>query len=308
MNYQRILSYLYDYDRGVKRKNIGFVKVETRGDLCRVNIHMKSQGYLPSERLRAYFFFRRNDEILGIPFAEAKTAGNECDVRAMLPVSFFDACGYAPDEFAGVYICGDDRRELVFVSAWDDEPVYVETFRELKPAEPKNTAETSGSVSPAVHAETSKEKKTEIPEEAVKQAPPAEAVEKSEREAEEQNTGMPDRTPWEKLAGNFTKFLAFDGDAAVECLKIRPHHIALLPRQYWNDTNCSFLLHGYYTYGHIILARRETEEAYFLGIPGKNCDRDRVMAGYYGYTKYLPAGRKNRSLGYWCREITVSEK
>ncbi|MCD8120119.1 MAG: hypothetical protein LUE29_11715 [Lachnospiraceae bacterium] len=333
MNYQRILSYLYDYDRGVKRKNIGFVKVETRQELCRVNIHMKLQEFPVPEMLRVYFFFRRNDEILGIPFADAKPVGNECDVRSILPASFFEACGFAPDEFAGVYICRDDRSNLVYVSAWDDVPVYVETFRELKPTEenPGGT-DTNGVAEGQAGEPGTEEQQMSEPETAGQQTGEPETeeqtgdageTERSEEtrpkkatiqlQPEETGRGNFDeaerltanRSPWEKLAANFTKFRITDGDAQLECLKIRPHHLALLPRRYWDDTNCSFLLHGYYTYGHIILARREPGEEYFLGIPGKNRDRDRVMAAYYGYTNYLPTARKNQNYGYWCREILL---
>ena len=40
-NYQRLISYIYTYEGGIRGKNIGFAKLETRGSQCRITVNVK---------------------------------------------------------------------------------------------------------------------------------------------------------------------------------------------------------------------------------------------------------------------------
>lgn len=42
--YQRMVSYLYEYKRGVKGVNVGYVRIEQRGDACRISLQMRSHN------------------------------------------------------------------------------------------------------------------------------------------------------------------------------------------------------------------------------------------------------------------------
>ena len=57
------------------------------------------------------------------------------------------------------------------------------------------------------------------------------------------------------MSDQYTKVLAFDYDNGCEILSIKPQDIGLLPREIWTYGNNSFLLHGYYNYRHLILAK-----------------------------------------------------
>lgn len=39
--YQRLVSYLYRYDNGVKGENVGYVRIELRGERCRVTTQLQ---------------------------------------------------------------------------------------------------------------------------------------------------------------------------------------------------------------------------------------------------------------------------
>ena len=62
---------------------------------------------------------------------------------------------------------------------------------------------------------------------------------------------------WARLRRKYPKILAFDYDDGCEILTIKPQDIGLLPREVWVFGNNSFLLHGYYSYRYLILARLE---------------------------------------------------
>ncbi|MBD5541816.1 MAG: hypothetical protein HDR00_11640 [Lachnospiraceae bacterium] len=72
----------------------------------------------------------------------------------------------------------------------------------------------------------------------------------------------------------------------------------LLFREYVHN---SFLLHGYYNYGHIIID--ETEEEPRLGVPGNYYEREQMVAAMFGFPDFEPAkeGEKtgNGTYGYY---------
>ena len=39
--YHRLISYIYAYEGGIKGKNTGFAKLETRGTSCRIQVSVR---------------------------------------------------------------------------------------------------------------------------------------------------------------------------------------------------------------------------------------------------------------------------
>ena len=70
----------------------------------------------------------------------------------------------------------------------------------------------------------------------------------------------PAESLWNRLRAAYPKVTAFECADGCEILVIKPQDIGLLPRENWVYGNNSFLLHGYYNYRYLILAR--------LGKPG----------------------------------------
>lgn len=104
---------------------------------------------------------------------------------------------------------------------------------------------------------------------------------------------------WNRLSKRFPK-RAIRSDAGVwEVMQIQPQDIGLLPRETWIFGNNSFLLHGYYQYRHLILAR--LGGTCILGVPGLNHNSEKFMAAMFGFENYLPAGE----YGYWYTEIKL---
>lgn len=87
----------------------------------------------------------------------------------------------------------------------------------------------------------------------------------------EENEELADTNIWKKMSDQYTKVLAFDYDNGCEILSIKPQDIGLLPREIWTYGNNSFLLHGYYNYRHLILAKLldpQQPPRYLLGVRG----------------------------------------
>ena len=88
-----------------------------------------------------------------------------------------------------------------------------------------------------------------------------------------------------------------------EYLSIRPADFVLFPARYYQAVNNSFLLHGYYNYEHLILARIEQrgEVQYYLGVPGNYYEREKQVALMFGFESFESASEpaKTGDFGYY---------
>lgn len=116
---------------------------------------------------------------------------------------------------------------------------------------------------------------------------------------------------WERLKREHTRILAFDYERGCEILTIKPQDIGLLPREAWVYGNNSFLLHGYYNYRYLILARLNNPAGtprYLLGVPGHYYSNERYMASMFGFPNFVlskeqPMG--DGRFGYWYTDVKL---
>ena len=133
-------------------------------------------------------------------------------------------------------------------------------------------------------------------------------------EQEEQQSDFPGRL-WDGFRKRYPKIQAFDSANGCEILTIKPQDIGLLPRENWNYGNNSFLLHGYYNYRYLILARIGDETKgrtrYILGVPGNYYSNEKYMASMFGFPHFVLA-RKQPSqdgrFGYWYTDVRLENQ
>ena len=51
--YRRFVAYVYEYLKGKKGSNCGFIRVEAWGKVCRMEIHLRCPGLLAGQRTGA---------------------------------------------------------------------------------------------------------------------------------------------------------------------------------------------------------------------------------------------------------------
>ena len=118
---------------------------------------------------------------------------------------------------------------------------------------------------------------------------------------------------WEFFKKKYAKILAFDYADGCEILTIKPQDIGLLPRDNWFYGNNSFLLHGYYNYRYLILARLHNPEGrprYLLGVPGNYYSNEKYMASMFGFPDFVLSKKqpsKDSRFGYWYSDIKMGE-
>ena len=127
----------------------------------------------------------------------------------------------------------------------------------------------------------------------------------------EENEELADTNIWKKMSDQYTKVLAFDYDNGCEILSIKPQDIGLLPREIWTYGNNSFLLHGYYNYRHLILAKLldpQQPPRYLLGVPGHYFSNEKYMASMFGFPHFVLAKKQSQGderFGYWYTDIRL---
>ena len=168
----------------------------------------------------------------------------------------------------------------------------------------------------------SQESTREVRKEALPDSPP-DHQEAFQSDSQNQKQPQPDSSKefskedpaeslWNRLRVTYPKVTAFECSDGCEILVIKPQDIGLLPRENWVYGNNSFLLHGYYNYRYLILARlgKSGERGrYILGVPGHYGNNEKYMAAMFGFDRFVRSTRqppRDSRFGYWYTDLNFT--
>ena len=347
-DYRRLISYIYAYEGGKKGKNIGFAKIDMRGPQCRIQVNVK-KVYVGSSDVGVYLLHAGGELLLGRIFirggaGEFRTqiqsenvdgSGLRVDECYGLTIhelenawqSYTTIWEDAVAQTAEIQLAEVTAENLRKQKEDQELTVSAEIERELEAEEQKleapapwgeeNENVDKDSSEPAMQQETLREetKSLEQSEQVTKeQQSQPRGPEDTARLAEldrEENEELADTNIWKKMSDLYTKVLAFDYDNGCEILSIKPQDIGLLPREVWTYGNNSFLLHGYYNYRHLILAKLlepQQPPRYLLGVPGHYFSNEKYMASMFGFPHFVLARKQPQGdgrFGYWYTDIRL---
>lgn len=126
--FRRMITYLYLYEQGAKRHNVGFAKIEKRGKSCLIEIHMKNTGH-STPSIPVYFYARNNQRLPGILIGSMGISRGTGDFKAVLEEEPFAGTVYCLEDIKGIFLPLSD--EVMFVSQWDDNEFVREQFVDL---------------------------------------------------------------------------------------------------------------------------------------------------------------------------------
>ena len=119
-----------------------------------------------------------------------------------------------------------------------------------------------------------------------------EEMRKAQRQTAEGNGGcrrkavrlMEDK--WQQISAIYPHVHPFRDER--EYLSISPADFVMLTSKAYRAANNSFLLHGYYNYDHLILAKIEKrgEVVYYIGVPGSYYEREKQVAIMFGFESF----------------------
>lgn len=112
----------------------------------------------------------------------------------------------------------------------------------------------------------------------------------------------------EKLFLHADYINAFDDDYYYDCIEVTPEMLKRFVPGELTDNN-SFMMHGFYTYRHLLFGRvaaNTNGTRYFIGIPGMYSNKERYLATMFGFNSFKKSHRSdypNPYFGYWYAEI-----
>lgn len=112
---------------------------------------------------------------------------------------------------------------------------------------------------------------------------------------------------WLQLSKKYKKLHPFSN--ADSFLSIKPEDFIIFQKEYQKLVQNSFLLHGYYNYGHLILGKLTEEEnsPLYLGVPGVYYDREKQAAQMFGFVGFESTEQPVQagSYGYYMIEVMI---
>ena len=123
---QRFVTYIYAYENNNKNQNVGFAKVDIRGDYCQVEIHLKRTGYT-NVKCPVYLFVRENEVIVGVEIGEIALVNGCGDFVRQLNCNGVGETPYCMKDMKGILIFLDNT--VMFASQWDEKAIYRENFK-----------------------------------------------------------------------------------------------------------------------------------------------------------------------------------
>lgn len=295
---QRFVTYIYAYENNNKNQNVGFAKVDIRGDYCQVEIHLKRTGYT-NVKCPVYLFVRENEVIVGVEIGEIALVNGCGDFVRQLNCNGVGETPYCMKDMKGILIFLDDT--VMFASQWDERAIYRDNF---KPYEETKQI-------PVEQLEDAAEEPEKSGQSEKLQVESVQAQQSGEQQSEElqpeaQRSGDMWMDLWEKLNGMYGAKNLFENMPEISGIHMELKDLRELPKKYWYLGSNSFLLHGFFNYRHLLLGKVENESGrkWFIGVPGIYQNQEKVLAAVFGFPEFRQekdTGVKTGQFGYWYR-------
>ncbi|MBR5579087.1 MAG: hypothetical protein IKW28_08855 [Lachnospiraceae bacterium] len=212
-----------------------------------------------------------------------------------------------PEELMGIYTLLEDGRKLygkidLPIKERKEQTLQVyDTVREEKEETgTRNIRETGGKEKFEPEYEMKSAKEQEI------------SIEKTEKKKIKQEAAPRIVEPikenkWQQLCKQYRVITPFTN--GMKFIMVKPSDFIILQQEYQRLVHNSFLLHGYYEYGHLILGKLEDNEEmpYYIGVPGIYYEEEKKAAKMFGFIGFEGKDGiiENGSYGYYMIEVKI---
>ncbi len=330
--YERMICYLYEYQDGHKGANVGYVKLEKRGEQCRVLIQMRRADLatLP----QAALFQQEKTGVLLIPIGVMRDNNGSMKGQYEGNVDNLAGTGLSLEDVHGVLVYVEEGH--YFASTWNLEQIDARQLRwwqgdqheDAGKAEalPEGGSETSQDM--VVSSDRSSEapqnmvassdSSNETPQRfadhlasaqaGISRKPENASMERCSQSAEVTGQSICGSCPFQrkeldygkKMLLTFPVMRPFGERYPGQCVRIEPQDIGCLPMRMWSLSGNPFLMQGYFQYRHLIFM--EWEKGYVIGVPGIYSNMMQSKAENAGFREFIAiCGQKNcrGAFGYW---------
>lgn len=308
--YRRFIAYVYEYQNGKKGNGKGFIKVESRDGICRMQYKLLGVCADTAVPAKIYGYVRKEGSCEGILLGECDLSGGNIQFEQETKTQNMGGSPYSLEQLSGLIIVSESG--IFYGSGWDDKPVLFQKIllpkEEIMQADAKEIPEES-------HSE--REKEDEVKTEEIEQDEKPEMAEEEEnleesheshmeKQGQEFQEKVQDSQVSEQSVEQSQEPVIFPDNTFCDCRKITPSDFKMLSRRDQGLLYNNFLRHGFSKHGSVILARREEDDRYILGVPGYYERQEVLMANMFGFPYFKETGgdrNKAQRFGYWYRFI-----
>lgn len=286
---KRFVTYLYEYDRGSRGRNIGFVRTDIRDHSCRMELHIRGLDYRKG-KVPIYLVVAESRP-LGIPAGEL-----------LLTQGMGNATLSFPDLIIGESPYNIHQLQVLVIRLGNGNLLAASFVKE--PAE----GILNGSFA-LWEEDTAADAKPSSPEEKIPENNIPEDRIAEEELPEEKTSGVKEsivEKPREE------KRVPVEAPPEVSYRRIELTDIRSLPRRNWYLSNNRFVVHGFFNYHYLILKTVKQPEGRkrYIGVPGIYEQPERMMALLFGFPEFELSEEAKRArpqpdndltgaFGYW---------
>ena len=271
---KRFVTYLYEYERTIRGRNVGFIRNDIRNDCCRMEIHIR--GLERIKEKAPIFIIVRDSECIGIPAGEvviSQGVGNAClELRG----NRIGKTDYSVNNIQAVIVRYNGGKMLM--GCYVQHPAgdllsgtFTKWEAQATPASPTPDPDAARGVdsnSGDLYSNPQNDLGTE--NNSGDLYPYANNSQGTEAKAEEICP-----TSEEAAQSPIYKRIAITD-------------IRSLPSRNWHLCNNSFLVHGFFCYHYLILKTINAPDGakMYLGVPGIYASQERMMALLFGFNDF----------------------
>jgi hypothetical protein len=316
---KRFITYLFEYENGKKGKNVGFIRVDIRNAVCRMEIRLHNL-YRYQGKGQIYLLVNP-EKLTGLSIGNIVVSQGRGEAGYTFSADEIAGSDYPFSEVIGVGIRFGDR--YYAASSWTDidgEKIGAGKFAIWQPERKKEESPgkaahaDSDNVQPEVRGESPTTEEPTTKEESVTNAIAEPTVEEESTKEESMGEMLDVETASASAENSYiTQQETHRSPAAVRVERIDINGIRQLPKKNHHLCNNSFLIHGYLNYHHLM--RKEIKEngdvQLYLGVPGVYERQERMMALLFGFPKFetekefygandtVPSASLDGTFGYW---------
>lgn len=341
--FKRLVSYIYSYPGGVKDKNVGFAKAEVRNGIFGLSVNLMGVYRDTPEGFSIYLIFDRTKKqgtYNLLPVGSVIINGGKGRYQDIFNPDNIASSGYTFSQIKGIGVLKPDDNYYSCFSLWEADEINPSKCVYLPKGYVIKEEKTDVAEEPEVYEEPVVAEDSDVPPASelsdvpvmpkVSEAsdvpvspsqsgpvfvPVSNFEKKKETIQQPENQNLHDASDLdfkidfaEKLFLHADYINAFDDDYYYDCIEVTPEMLKRFVPGELTDNN-SFMMHGFYTYRHLLFGRvaaNTNGTRYFIGIPGMYSNKERYLATMFGFNSFKKSHRSdypNPYFGYWYAEI-----